>query len=367
MSTSKSALGIEPAVKGDEEQVLSPSTVTVVHKTEAGDESTGSGFWGIGKHGTYMSFLVLVIGIVISIIMQRYSPSQINLSSWENGCPEGYEDSCKANSAVLRISFALSILFALQMLGSLVFAKFYDILWVPKVVVLICVVIGFYFARSEIFGLGGYGWFARITGFLYLILQQIILLDLAYSWNEQWVEYSTEDGEKGKRWLVGILLFSAMFYIGSFVFIGIMYWQFDGCTDNVVIISITLALPILATLLQTFFTDEGSILTSAIMTAYATYVCYSSVSLNPNPSCNPTIASSYQTVSTVCAVNITFFVSHQAFIMHYSYRQVVGLVILVISLVWTTYNSGTITIFYIEIRFPVFVSIIQTFFCSLTL
>eukprot|EP01032_Pedospumella_encystans_P022624 gene22624-25630_t len=215
MSASKSAQVVESAAKPDEEQALSPSTVTIIHKTEAGDESSGTGFMGIGKQGTYMSFL---------------------------------------------------------MFGSLVFAKFFDILWVPKIVVLICVVIGFYFARSEVFGLGGYGWFARISGFLYLILQQIILLDLAYSWNEQWVEYSTTDGEKGKRWLVGILAFSAMFYIGSFVFIGLMYWQFDGCTDNAVIISITLALPILATLLQTFFTDEGSILTSAIMTAYATYV-----------------------------------------------------------------------------------------------
>ena len=58
-------------------------------------------------------------------------------------------------------------------------------------------------------------------------------------------------------------------------------------------------------------------LTPATMTAYATYVRYSSVSLNPNLSCNPTIATSYQTLSTV-----------------------IGLVNLVISLVWTTYNSG---------------------------
>lgn len=234
--------------------------------------------------------------------MQRYAPSKIHLSSWEDGCPEDFEDSCKANSAVLRISFALTILFAVQMIGCGVHPKFYDILWVPKAAVFACVVIGFYFAKSEVFDLQGYAWFARITGFFYLILQQIILLDVAYSWNEKWVAYSTEDGEKGQIWLVGLLFFSAVLFIGSFVFFGLMYWQFDGCNDNTAIISITLCTAVVATLIQVFFTDEGSILISAIMTAYATYVCYSAVSLNPNQSCNPTIATSYQDISTVCAL-----------------------------------------------------------------
>jgi hypothetical protein len=272
---------------------VSITQINVVNKTE------DASFFGIGKQGTYMSFIVLVVGIVLSIIMQRYAPDEIDLSSWTDGCPGGYEDSCKANSAVLRISLALSILFAVQMLGSTVHAKFYDVFWVPKCAVFACVVIGFYFAKSSVFGLDGYAWVARFTGFLYLILQQIILLDMAYSWNERWVAYSTTDGEKGTRWLRGLVLISATLYIGSFIFIGIMFWQFKGCSDNDAIISITLVLPLIATVIQIFFSEEGSILISAIMTAYATYVCYSAVSLNPNLTCNPTIATSYQTISTV--------------------------------------------------------------------
>lgn len=279
------------------------STTSVVIINNNGEEG---GFFGVGKQGTYMSFFVLVIGIVVSIIMQRWAPSEIDLSAWENGCPEGYDNSCKANSAVLRISFALTILYFLQMIGSAVHAKFYDILWVPKVVVFICVVIGFYFGRSEIFGLGGYAWFARISGFLFLILQQIILLDMAYSWNEKWVAYSTEDGEKGQFWLTGILVISATFYAIAFVFIGIMFWQFDGCDDNIVIISMSLVLPVIATFIQVFFSEEGSILISSVMTVYATYICYSSVSLNPDLSCNPSISTSYQKISTVRTVILAF-------------------------------------------------------------
>lgn len=290
MKASTGDLESDPAV-----EKVSASSLAVT--TTAAE--TGSGFLGVGKHGTYSSFFVLVVGIIISIIMQRYAPSQIDLSAWEEGCPNVYEDSCKSNSAVLRISFALTLLFAVQMVGSAVHPKFYDVFWIPKFGIFICVVVGFYFAKSEVFGLHGYAWFARISGFFYLILQQVILLDMAYSWNERWVAYSTEDGEKGQIWLAGILFFSAVLFIGSFVFIGIMYWQFDGCNDNIVIITLSLGLPLIATTIQLFFTDEGSILISAIMTAYATYICYSAVSLNPNLSCNPTIATSYQTISTV--------------------------------------------------------------------
>jgi hypothetical protein len=275
------------------------ASITIINNNNSESADFNNGFLGVGKHGTYSSFFVLVVGIVISIIMQRYAPSEIDLTAWENGCPNGYEDSCKANSAVLRISFALTILFAVQIVGSAVHPKFYDVLWIPKFGIFICVVIGFYFARSAVFGLEGYAWFARITGFFYLILQQIILLDMAYSWNESWVEYSTVDGERGGKWLTGLLFFSAVLFVGSFVFIGLMYWQFSGCDDNIVIITLSLAMPLIATAIQVFFSDEGSILISAIMTAYATYVCYSSISLNPNLSCNPTIATSYQTISTV--------------------------------------------------------------------
>eukprot|EP01034_Spumella_vulgaris_P022014 gene22015-28107_t len=145
----------------------------------------------------------------------------------------------------------------------------------------------------------------------------IILLDLAYTWNEKWLAYASDEGEvDGQKWLVGIILISSVLFAGSITVIGLLYWQFEGCTENDVIISLTLCLSFLATIIQLFFTDQGSILTSAIMTAYATYVCYSAVTLNPRNECNPTLNSGYQTLSTV-----------------------IGLVLTVISLVWTTYTT----------------------------
>ena len=40
---------------------------------------------------------------------------------------------------------------------------------------------------GEVFDHHGYAWFARLGGFLFIMLQQVILLDFAMSWSEKWV------------------------------------------------------------------------------------------------------------------------------------------------------------------------------------
>lgn len=95
-----------------------------------------------------------------------------------------------------------------------------------------------------------------------------------------------------------------------------MYWQFKGCVQPEVIISLTVCFTFIASIIQLFFSLEGTIMTSAIMTLYCTYVCYSAIILNPNGSCNPALHSGYQTLSAA-----------------------IGIVLTVISLLWATYST----------------------------
>jgi len=60
--------------------------------------------------------------------------------------------------------------------------------------------------------------------------------------------------------------------------------------------------------------DEGSVLTSAVMTTYSIYLCYSAVSNNPDSSCNPTIGQ-----DSVLSV-------------------ILGIGCIIASMVWTTYS-----------------------------
>jgi hypothetical protein len=284
----------------------------------AGVGDVGLDFGAPSKKGTYTSFVIMMIGIVLSILLYNYS-DDITLSSFTDYCGESeYQSSCLANSAVLRISLALTLLFVIQMIGTFIYTPFFDYLWTVKSCCFAALVIGFFFADGSSFGTEGYAWFARITGFFFLILQQIILIDMAYSWNESWLNRATQsDGERGCYWLGGLIIISGFFFSASLAVIGVLFWQFDGCDASTTIIAVTLSLCVLATVIQLFFTEEGNIMTSGIVMLYSTYVCYSAVILNPMEECNPTLDSGYQTISAV-----------------------IGIILTVLSLLWTTYNTG---------------------------
>lgn len=276
----------------------------------------------LGKFGTYCSFFILICGIVASILGQRYAPETINTPTpysatnlskeqWIIDCPAGYEDVCIGNGAVYRFSFALVIVFFIQLIGTTIWTKFFDNLWWLKCLVFACVSIGFFYANGNAFDANGYAWFARIAAFFYLIIQQVILLDFAFTWNDNLVTKAEEHG--GNKWFIIIVVVSVLLFATSYAAMGIMFWKFMGCGSNLVILSLTVVFPTIATLIQLFVSDNASLLTSSVMTAYATYVCYSAVTLNPDQTCNPTISTRYQTVATV-----------------------IGMILTVISLLWTT-------------------------------
>ena len=238
--------------------------------------------------------------MVGSVLGLNYAP-MITLNQWTAGCKAGFNDSCKSSGAVLRFSMALSIIFVVLLIGTSFVTKFYDYLWFMKFFFFFGFMVLFSFLNAEIFDLNGYAWYARVAAFFYLIFQQIILIDLAYTWNEKWVKLSDEDAEHGYGciWLFLLILVSFTLIVGSCAVVGVMFWQFGRCSDSLVILILTIILCAVATFLQIFVSEDGSVLTSSIIIAYATYICYSALTLNPNTVCNPTLSTSYQTVSQV--------------------------------------------------------------------
>jgi len=102
-----------------------------------------------------------------------------------------------------------------------------------------------------------------------------------------------ENGEGNQMLLFALVLLSLFAYASSGVALAFMFENFP-CTDSQVIMSLTVVLCALATVYQLLFTSRGSLLTSAIVTSYATYLCFSSISLSPDLVCNPTINTSAQ-------------------------------------------------------------------------
>ena len=65
-----------------------------------------------------------------------------------------------------------------------------------------------------------------------------------------------------------------------------MFIYFNGCGTNEAFISLTLIFSILLTAAQ-LRSAEGSLLSSAVVVSYGTYLCYTAVVKNPNGTCNP--------------------------------------------------------------------------------
>jgi len=145
-----------------------------------------------------------------------------------------------------------------------------------------------------------------------------IIYDYLSQWNEKWVSYAAESTDSCNMYIVGLLVASAVLIMGSISAIGVMFWQFGspGCSDNLAVISLTLSLSVLVTIFQLFLNEEYSLLSSAMMMAYTTYICFATVTLNPTSSCNPTLATGYQVV-----------------------QEAIGMAITVLSLIWSTQTA----------------------------
>ena len=312
--------GPAPAAPGAQQPHSNPLYISPINAKAAPDQIPASELpetnpeessWDAhpGKKGTYLGFLLVIVGMVASVISLKYAPENVNSKNWIDGCPAGFETSCKANSAVLRFSFALSLIFAFQFLVTVVSTRLYDSYWTVKVVMFVGLCVLFFYTDAKVFDQNGYAWFARIGGFFFVMLQQVILLDFALTWNSYMMEKAEENGglERGiwgNKWLLVILAVSILLFCFSFSAIGVMFHYFPGCSDTNAILSITLITSVLCTALQCAST-EGSVLTSSIMTAYFTYVCFSAITLNPQESCNPTLAGSAQTLSAAIGMAIT--------------------------------------------------------------
>ena len=95
--------------------------------------------------------------------------------------------------------------------------------------------------------------------------------------NESWVAKADalEEAESGtgRKWLGALLACCLFLLIGSIVAWVIMYVYFTGCPDNEAFIIITVLMSVLVTVAQ-LSGEEASLLTTCIIIAYATYLCF---------------------------------------------------------------------------------------------
>jgi len=264
--------------------------------------------------------LMLSIGIAFSFqygVAPALQPDENNaikelVNGWSDGCEEfnsaDLQLQCSGHSGTYRAASSSFLFFVLAATVAYFKPTANREAWFLKIIFfLILNVVSMFIPNEPLFGLVMVNIF-RVGAVFFILLQQIIFVDVAHNLNESWVakadKADVEEGHgAGKKWLYALLGLCAFLFTGSIIGIGLLFEYFGGCGINIAFITVTLVIGVISTALQ-LMGEEASLLTSACVFSYATYLCYVSVSQNPNRDCNPALADN-NSANIVIGVGIT--------------------------------------------------------------
>ncbi len=219
--------------------------------------------------------------------------NQENIDAGDNDVYSDLYLQCVSNTGVFRPAFVSFLFFILSAAATKANPHLNKKAWPAKFGIYLFLIAIVVFIPNEPLFTPVFLIVLRIGAMMFIFIQQIILIDLAYNANDTLVEYAEEaDNEEwgtGVYWLRTIIALAVVLYGLSFTGIGFLYHYFSGCAENSIVITLTLLQIIVITVIQLGFSEEGSTLTTSVLSLYSTYLAYSTVSKNPNGVCNPTL------------------------------------------------------------------------------
>merc|ERR1719334_2381476 len=178
--------------------------------------------------------------------------------------------------------------------------------WAIKFIIIIGGMIGSFWIPDGSFG-EVWMYFGMIGGFLFILIQLVLIIDFAHSWAEAWYSNYQEDDSKG--WLAALLSFTGLMYSGTIAAIVLMFVYYTGeyvgqcklheffVSFNMLIcvgLSVTSILP----KVQEHMPQSG-LLQSSMISLYIMYLTWSAVNSSKYIDCKPNFHPSNQTdVST---------------------------------------------------------------------
>ena len=239
--------------------------------------------------GRKRSVLLLVLSVAIAFAFQYgladlitgFAIDNYVTNAWRDGCDydlENLNKRCAGNAGVYRSAASAVGFFSLAAIGVACKRSANREAWPAKYTLFLFMVLGTCFIPNDPIFSKIFLNIARVGAVFFILAQQVVLVDLAHNWNDSWVGKSNaaeaEEMGSGKKWLGAILASAATLFLAAIIGIGLLFHFFSGCSVNNAFISVTLMLCIAITGAQ-LSGEEGSLLASSIVSAYATSLCYS--------------------------------------------------------------------------------------------
>ncbi|KAJ8680576.1 hypothetical protein QAD02_016363 [Eretmocerus hayati] len=201
--------------------------------------------------------------------------------------------------AVYRISFVTSVFFFLMcaiMIGVKSSrdprAAVQNGFWAIKYFLIIGGVIASFFIPEGTFG-PTWMYFGMVGGFLFILIQLILIVDFAHSWADAWVEnYEESESRKWYAALLGATFISYALAIIGVIFLFVNFTKSDDCSLNKFFISVNFILSIIMSIVSILpkvqeHQPRSGLLQSSVISLYIVYLTWSALSNSPDGECNP--------------------------------------------------------------------------------
>uniref|UniRef100_A0A674BN77 Serine incorporator 3-like n=1 Tax=Salmo trutta TaxID=8032 RepID=A0A674BN77_SALTR len=231
--------------------------------------------------------------------------------------------------------------------------------WFFKIATMVAVTVGaFYIPEGPFTHL----WFVvGIFGaFFFILIQLVLLVDFARSWNESWVDNMESGNSRG--WYAALLAVTGLNYIVSFIAVVLMYQlytQSTGCLLNKFFISFNMILCAVASVVSILprvqeFQPRSGLLQSSFMTMYTMYLTWSAMTNEPDRTCNPSLLSIFQQTlvptlapleienqTTVVIIGTKEPILSSPYLQWWDAQSIVGLAIFILCILYSSIRSSS--------------------------
>lgn len=217
--------------------------------------------------------------------------------------------------------------------------------WFFKFLVLVGITVGAFFIPDGTFHTVWF-YFGAVGSFIFIIIQLILLIDLAHSWNAVWVQ-NAEDGDN-KCWFAGLLSFTVLHYalaLTAVVLFYVYYTQPDDCTEHKVFISLNLIFCVVISVVSILpkvqeAQPQSGLLQASLISLYTMYVTWSAMTNNPNRNCNPSLLSLVSNMSSTPGSTPDPTSEH---LQWWDAQSIVGLVVFLFCTLYASIRSSSNT------------------------
>lgn len=122
--------------------------------------------------------------------------------------------------------------------------------WFFKFLVLVGITVGAFYIPDGTFT-SVWFYFGVVGSFLFILIQLVLLIDLAHSWSQRWLHNADEGNAKG--WYAALCTVTFVFYAASIAAIALLYVYYtkpEGCTEGKAFISINLILCLIVSIVS---------------------------------------------------------------------------------------------------------------------